>query len=98
MATTIAFVIMPDHLHWLMQLGDGASLSRTMHALKSYSAKRIRRLTGIYGPVWHSGYHDRAVRRERDLRTLARYVVANPLRAGLVEDIGKYPHWDAVWL
>jgi hypothetical protein len=29
---------------------------------------------------------------------LARYIVANPLRAGLVEHLGDYPHWDAVWL
>jgi putative transposase len=32
------------------------------------------------------------------LRNLARYVVANPLRAGLVDSIRDYPHWDAVWL
>ena len=29
---------------------------------------------------------------------LARYVVANPLRAGLVEKLGDYPLWDAVWV
>jgi hypothetical protein len=29
---------------------------------------------------------------------LARYVVANPVRAGLVQRVGQYPHWDAIWL
>jgi hypothetical protein len=29
---------------------------------------------------------------------VARYIVANPLRAGLVEHLGDYPLWDAVWL
>ncbi len=29
---------------------------------------------------------------------MARYVVANPLRAGLVERIGDYPLWDAIWV
>jgi len=29
---------------------------------------------------------------------MARYIVANPLRAGLVERIGDYPLWDATWL
>jgi putative transposase len=38
------------------------------------------------------------VRKEDDLVGLARYLVANPLRAGLVQRIGEYPHWDAVWL
>jgi hypothetical protein len=28
----------------------------------------------------------------------ARYVVANPLRAGLAQSLGHYSHWDAVWL
>jgi hypothetical protein len=29
---------------------------------------------------------------------MARYVVANPLRAGLVKRLGDYPLWDAIWL
>ncbi|MES9878966.1 MAG: transposase, partial [Candidatus Sedimenticola sp. 1PA] len=33
-----------------------------------------------------------------DIKELARYIVANPLRGGLVESIGDYPHWDAMWL
>jgi hypothetical protein len=32
------------------------------------------------------------------LRDIARYIIANPLRAGLAESIGDYPHWDAIWL
>lgn len=48
--------------------------------------------------VWQRGFHDRALRQEEDLIATARYVVANPLRAGLVDRIGDYPWWDAVWL
>ena len=44
------------------------------------------------------GYHDHALRQEEDLRAVARYIIANPVRAGLVERIGDYPHWDAAWL
>ncbi len=43
-------------------------------------------------------FHDRAMRKEEDLKAAARYIVANPLRAGLVERCGDYPLWDAVWL
>jgi hypothetical protein len=28
----------------------------------------------------------------------ARYIVANPLRAGLTRRLGDYPLWDAIWL
>ncbi|WP_313089536.1 REP-associated tyrosine transposase [Pseudomonas sp.] len=88
---TLAFVVMPDHLHWLLQLRQ-TSLSQLVGRVKSISAKQIGRR------VWQDGFHDRALRKEEDLRAMARYVVANPLRAGLVERIGDYPHWDAVWL
>lgn len=55
-------------------------------------------MLGRNGPVWQRTYHDHALRREEDLRAAARYVVANPLRAGLAEGIGDYPFWDAAWL
>ncbi|MBB5859537.1 hypothetical protein GGR69_001194 [Xanthomonas arboricola] len=29
---------------------------------------------------------------------MARYLIANPLRAGLVARVGDYPFWDAIWL
>ena len=88
---TWAFVLMPDHLHWLFELRHG-SLARVVGSVKSVSAHQIG------GPVWQAGYHDHALRSDEDLRTVARYIVANPLRAGLVKQIGDYPHWDASWI
>lgn len=89
---TLAYVLMPDHLHWLMTLGELHNLSAVVGGVKSTSAHRA----GCR--IWQSGFHDHAVRCEEDLVKLARYVVANPLRAGLVRKLGDYPHWDAVWL
>ena len=98
-ATTLAYVLMPDHLHWLFELQEASTLSRVMHSLKSYSARQINRLLGREGSsVWQTGFHDHAVRREEDIIKLARYVVENPLRAGLVRRIEDYPHWDEKWL
>jgi putative transposase len=89
---TLAYVLMPDHLHWLVQLAADFSLSRVVGDVKSISSRMIGR------PVWQSGFHDHAVRKEEDLLGLARYIVANPLRSGVVEDIGCYSHWDTKWL
>jgi len=97
-AETLCFVLMPDHLHWLMQLGADADLSVVIGRIKSISARWIRQRVQIEGRVWQAGFHDRAIRREEDLREVARYVIANPLRAGLVQSVREYPHWDAVWL
>jgi len=38
------------------------------------------------------------LRNDEDLLDVARYVVANPVRAGLVPRVGDYPFWNAVWL
>lgn len=90
-AETLCYVLMPDHLHWLMVLQDD-NLPEVMRLLKGRSARAIGHA------LWQANYYDHAVRREEDLRKMARYIVANPLRAGLVVSIGDYPLWDAVWL
>ena len=96
---TIAYVIMPDHFHWLMSLGASYSLSEVVRGVKSYSAIAINRKLSRHGmPVWQRGFHDHALRCEEDIVRVARYVVANPLRAGIVEKLGDYPLWDADWV
>jgi putative transposase len=94
----LAWVLMPDHLHALILLGENDSLPALVNRLKSNSARAVKTLLKRDRPVWQRSYHDHGMRREEDLRAAARYIVANPLRAGLVKRIGEYPHWDANWL
>ncbi|WPO98031.1 transposase [Pseudomonas sp. HR96] len=96
-ARSIAWVLMPDHLHWLVQLHDG-DISALVLRVKCLSAQSINRALGTRGAVWQRGFHDRAIRREQDLQAIARYIVRNPIRAGLVERVGDYPLWDACWI
>ncbi|RKR04238.1 REP element-mobilizing transposase RayT [Kushneria sinocarnis] len=96
--TSLSFVVMPDHLHWLIQLREGDELAGVVRRFKGRSARSLNESLGHHGTIWQPGYHDRAIRGERDLKQTARYIVANPLRAGLVQEIGQYPHWDAIWL
>ena len=91
-AHTLAHVVMPDHLHWLMQLVGSDSLSQCVQRMKSLSTKAL----GL--GLWQKGFHDRALRHEDDLAEVARYVVSNPVRAGLVSKTGAYSHWDAIWV
>lgn len=95
-AKTLCYVVMPDHVHWLLQLEEGADLSHSVQKAKSLTSKLLRQLWD--GPVWQRGFHDRALRKEEDVQAVARYVVANPLRAGLVSSLRDYPLWDAIWL
>jgi len=95
--SSLAFVIMPDHIHWLIQLKN-QNLAKVMQAFKGVSAKHINQHLDRQGSFWQAGYHEHAIRKEEDLTNVARYIVANPLRAGLVKKVGDYPLWDAVWL
>jgi REP element-mobilizing transposase RayT len=94
----LAWVLMPDHWHGVLSLGEGDSLPRLVNRIKSNSARDVRRHCRVEEKVWADGFHDRALRRDDDLVELARYVVLNPFRAGLVRRIGDYPYWDAIWL
>ena len=96
-AESIAWVVMPDHFHWLMQLQNG-TLGEVIGGIKARCTHAVNQKTGRQGALWQSGYHDRAIRDGEDLKPVARYIVANPLRAGLVEKIGDYPLWAACWL
>jgi REP element-mobilizing transposase RayT len=94
---SIAWVVMPDHFHWLVQL-EQCNLAQLMQTTKSRSTLSINRVMNRTGAFWQTGYQDRAIRDSEDLLPFARYIVANPLRAGLVENLGDYPLWDACWL
>jgi REP element-mobilizing transposase RayT len=52
--------------------------------------------SGRENRIWQKGFHDRALRRDEDVRTVARYTVLNPVRAGIVSRIWDHPLWDAV--
>jgi REP element-mobilizing transposase RayT len=86
-----------DHWHGLLQPHDGASLSAIMQRAKANASREIARAFAIAAPVWQPGFHDRALRSDEDFGDAARYLVANPIRAGLVSSLADYPFWDARW-
>ncbi len=97
-ATLLAWVLMPDHWHGLIELGEGESLSELMRTFKANVSRRLRINWPGLRSVWGKSFHDRALRHEEDTIALTRYIVLNPVRAGLVCKVGDYPFWNAVWL
>lgn len=91
------WVLMPDHFHGLLQLGP-STLGKTVGHLKGLSAKRINEKISGSKMVWQPAYYERALRVEDDRNAIARYIVANPLRAGLVKKIGDFPYWNSNYL
>ncbi|MDI1253478.1 MAG: transposase [Thermomonas sp.] len=94
---THAWVVMPNHVHWLFTLGT-SDLSTCVRRFKSRSARAFNSARLKVGPVWQAGFFDHRLRGEDDLRAQARYIIANPVRAGLVETICDYPFWWCQWL
>ena len=97
-AELLCWVLMPDHWHGLLVIDGTRTLARTMKLAKGSSARRFNKAMGRTGPVWAAAFHDHALRRDEDLRGVARYIIRNPIRTGLVESCGDYPFWDAAWL
>jgi len=86
-----AYCVMPDHLHLLLTLGSsGLSLSALLRAFKSYTT-RLSWGLGYQGQLWQARFHDHILRQAEDGRAIGVYILANPVRAGLVDDPEAYP-------
>ena len=81
----LAWCVMPNHVHFVARLLPGATLSRALHSLKSFTAKRINALLKRTGPVWQREYYDRLIRDADELSRAVNYVVRNPEKAGLID-------------
>ena len=96
--TWLAWVLMPDHFHGLVQLSEGeATLNAVVGQLKGVTAFLINKRLQQKGKLWQSAFYDHGLRREADRVEIARYIVANPLRKNLVKKVRDYPYWNSIY-
>lgn len=88
--SSLAWVVMPEHLHWLFELRAG-TLAGCMQILKSRSGRSIGRRAEANAPIWQPGYFDHALRGDECLRTQALYIAANPVVLGWPRASGNTP-------
>ena len=81
----ICWCIMPNHVHVLIEVNEGWSLSRIMHGWRSYTAKEANRILGRTGRFWMEEYYDRYIRDDNHLQKTINYILNNPANAGLDE-------------
>jgi REP element-mobilizing transposase RayT len=90
----LCYCVMPDHVHLLIKLrSSNRSLSRVVATIKHECVKSIRRIGEIVR--WQFGYHDRILRRIDSEFDIARYIIQNPVRAGIVRAGEVYP-WSEI--
>ncbi len=81
-----AAVIMPTHVHLLMEPLGGHNLSRILQGIKGAFAREINKLTGVTGTFWLDESYDHIVRSEKQYWRFIRYITENPTKDGLRND------------
>jgi putative transposase len=90
----LAYCYMPDHLHLVVEgLSDGSSLSRFIRLGKQRSGYQFAQRE--HDKLWQDSYFDRTLRSDDALADVLRYLINNPVRAGLVDDPKEYPYWGS---
>lgn len=85
-----AYCLMGNHYHLLVETPD-ANLGRGMRQLNGVYTQRFNRRHERVGHVFQGRYKAILVEKDSYLLELARYVVLNPVRAGLVGEPGEWP-------
>ena len=93
----LAYCLMPDHVRLLVEgTTERADVRRfaKMSKQRSGAAHALR----CRGRLWQEGYHDRILRKDEDVKDIARYILENPVRAGLVRVPTDYPYLGSeIW-
>ncbi|MCB1187730.1 transposase [bacterium] len=81
---TLAWVIMPNHVHLLLTQKKDNRLGSIVKQIKAGSTRNIRRLRQTSEAIWQRGYFDRMIRSPEHLLKTVTYIHRNPVKAGLV--------------
>ncbi len=90
----LAWAIMPNHVHVVLEPLSDHRLSKIVQALKGVSSKGIGKLNGTCGRLWQPDYFDRLIRDDGHLERIIRYLEWNPVKAGLCWE-PKGWHWSS---
>jgi putative transposase len=97
----LAYVILPDHFHWLMQVQDqSGNFSKVLHSIKRNCTLNLKEAHGITRSfsLWQDRFWDHVIQDERDLKSHFDYIHWNPVKHGYVrcpEDWSQstFFHW-----
>ena len=79
-------LVMPDHVHLILTFPEiGKRVQTIVSKWKEWSAKSMK-------IGWQRDFFEHRLRQEESLREKADYILANPVRAGLVKEIGDWPY------
>lgn len=92
----LLYCFMPDHLHLLLYSANPTFIPGFLRDFKQVTGHTFKRRTGR--TLRQKSYHDHILRSDESARRAAKYVAANPVRAGVVAKPGDYPYTGSfVW-
>ena len=81
----LLFLVMPDHIHLLVNIPQPYGLARVIGQWKRFLASKK-------GIVFQDGFFDTRVRCQEQLIEKWDYILQNPVRKGLVRTPNEWPH------
>lgn len=93
----VAWCVMPNHVHTLIETRTGHRLDRLVHSWKSFTAKQANLHLKRSGAFWAPEYFDRYMRDDAQLAATRAYIEQNPVKAGLCEQISDWV-FSSAWL
>lgn len=85
-AGVIAFVFMPTHIHFILNV-EGSDLSNLMRDFKKYVAQHASKKLGVTArAIWMPRFDRVEIVSETIMRTKVEYIHQNPVKAGIVRD------------
>jgi len=85
------FVIMPDHVHLLIEVGSDITIEKAMQLIKGRFSHRLSHEFFYKGEVWQRGFTEVQVLNKQNFEAHRAYIAENPINAGLVASTGDYP-------
>jgi putative transposase len=90
----IVYMLMPDHVHLLVDgESDAADLTVFTKLAKQRTSYHFKQKHGRR--LWQKGYYEHVLRDEERTEDVVFYIIANPVRKGLVERPLDYPYWGS---
>jgi putative DNA methylase len=86
----LAWCVMPNHVHVLIETRRGYGLDRLIHSWKSFTAHAANKLLARTDPFWAPEYFDRYMRDDTHLAATLAYIESNPVNAGLCREPSEW--------
>ena len=90
-----AWVVMPNHIHFLATRFEAQTLSAIMQSVKSLTSHKANRFLDRKGPFWMPDYYDRYIRSAEHFVNTIRYIENNPVKARLCKRPEDWPFSSA---